>query len=829
MNINADSRGAHSIAPETSRDEYAEALTRKIDQLDLPEVGKAYVEAVASSPPSRKIGKHRVRNMIADVPIPELQVLLQAESASGEYFFLLEMMHRRDVVAVYDQPQAVPLSIVNRRGIRTKTTYTPDFLVVHSDRIVVYEIKADDALTKNCQERSNDWVCEQGSFTHRPARDYFAMLGIEHVVVPNSKTSAVRADNLRMLLAARHAEDSDSLAVLRRRIEKIVRRVDLIQIGNVLDQLGVEDTTAVMQLIDQGVLYADLDRCLLSSPRKLWISTSEDLLDLPNDIGFPFHSVIVEKNTVSTNDLPDPRHVCEVASRFAACGFIDQSEGLKEKSERSKRRYKQDLRKSDGDRSVLFPRWANSGNRAPRLAQNHLELLDSIVIKTRADPNLSSAANGYLEYLSQFEEAMKGGQDRPVARSTFYRRFRRFSLRTDLAMRRGGRRAFNAAASPVDPQRRTLIPTRAFSIAHIDHYAVDVALSLGTEDGQVISKRAWLTGMVDAYTGEVLGLWISYEAPSRHSCAMVIRDCVRRHHRLPEILVVDGGPEFDSVHFTTLLASLGVTRFERPPEDPKFGKEIERLFGTFKEKFARGLPGFIPPVADARKTSGKWKAAARAKLNIQDLIELLEVFTFSGYNQENKPGCLESRAHLRNMCDKAFPFSGKKVTLDLRFLIQTAVDAPAECYRLQVGRGIRVYGISYSCPALLAYRGPKKSAYVRVEPFDSSIVYACLNHEWHVCRSSTAAINDALHSSEVIARTEEKRHLRNLIASLALEAEKRTYQLKKDLLTSIIDKQEQFQPSIGIPNGEQRQSSTPKCYLEKMEHIEDLQIEEDPT
>jgi hypothetical protein len=42
-------------------------------------------------------------------------------------------------------------------------------------------------------------------------------------------------------------------------------------------------------------------------------------------------------------------------------------------------------------------------------------------------------------------------------------------------------------------------------------------------------------------------------APSRESCAMVVRDCVSRHRKLPEVLVVDGGGEFDSVHFTTLL------------------------------------------------------------------------------------------------------------------------------------------------------------------------------------------------------------------------------------------------------------------------------------
>jgi putative transposase len=52
--------------------------------------------------------------------------------------------------------------------------------------------------------------------------------------------------------------------------------------------------------------------------------------------------------------------------------------------------------------------------------------------------------------------------------------------------------------------------------------------------------------MVDAYSGEVLANWLSYKSPSRESCAMVVRDCVSRHRKLPEVLVVDGGGEFDT-------------------------------------------------------------------------------------------------------------------------------------------------------------------------------------------------------------------------------------------------------------------------------------------
>ena len=50
---------------------------------------------------------------------------------------------------------------------------------------------------------------------------------------------------------------------------------------------------------------------------------------------------------------------------------------------------------------------------------------------------------------------------------------------------------------------------------------------------------------------------------------MVIRECVRRNQRLPQILVVDGGSDFNSVYFEALLAYYNITKLERPAADPR--------------------------------------------------------------------------------------------------------------------------------------------------------------------------------------------------------------------------------------------------------------------
>ena len=818
-------RLATPAAQTTSATWLAEILAPHLDRLALPEQGKAYVMEVASSPPSRSVGKHRVRNLIANVPIPHLGVVLQAESGSGEFFFLTEIARSRDVIAIYDQPIAISVPITNKAGIKTRTSCTPDYLVVYQSVVVAYEVKEDKKLQSVCRERKEDWTQDDGTYKYWPAIRQFERIGIEHRVIPNSAVSAVRADNLRMLISVRSVEDSPRLALLRKRAEAIVQRAGLVQIGQIMNDLHIEDATPILQLIDQEVLHVDLDRCLLAAPRKVWTSFEPDLLCAIDDQGFRFKDAISTQYQVSTDAIPDPRHLKDVAEKFAACGFIEQRDGLRERSNRSKRRYKQALRESNGDVTVLFPRWAKCGNRSLRFTVAEYQLQNDVVSATMSDPNLSTPANGYREYKRRWKNAPHGPDQRPASKSTLNRRFRSYSGQDDPALSRGGRRASNAAAPFIDPLQRALLPTRSFSIAHIDHHNVDLALVVGQSKNGPLTKRAWLTGMVDAYSGEVLGLWLSYKSPCRESCAMVIRDCVWRHGRLPEILVVDGGSDFDSIHFTTMLACLSVTRIERPPEDPRFGKEIERLFGAFKECFARGMPGFIPDIGNARKISGRLSPAKRAALQFHELVELLEIYAFQGYNYQPKPDSLETRLHLRANSDAAFPFSGRKVSSDTPFLILTSVDARAKFYQLIPGRGIRVYGSAYTCPALLAYRGLKKHVQVRLEPFDSSIAYVCLEGTWHVARSTAAPIHEAMPQSMIFERTAEKQQLRNMLNSLAQEAQQESYELKSAKVHSVLNEETRFRKADVAEEPVTVQK--PKRSRARMSDIDELAMEDE--
>ena len=56
-------------------------------------------------------------------------------------------------------------------------------------------------------------------------------------------------------------------------------------------------------------------------------------------------------------------------------------------------------------------------------------------------------------------------------------------------------------------------------------------------------------------------------------------------------MIVDRGADFGSVSFETLFTRYGITKKERPAQQPRFGSVIERLFGTTTTMFLNQLLG----------------------------------------------------------------------------------------------------------------------------------------------------------------------------------------------------------------------------------------------
>lgn len=744
----------------------------KLERHGLTEPGLAYVLKVSELPPARKVGSKRRRNMVLDVPMPQLGVSLQAESLSGEFLFLTHLNQRHDITAVFDQPTSLQVKITDQLGRRTRTTYTGDYLVVEGGKVVMYEIKPDHILAELVRARPSDWTIQGERFRYLPAERCLRDFGITHVVVPISSLSPVRSDNLRLLQASRRQGDSQHLRKQQRKILEMIHHEHAIRAGELMRRLELPDTIAILQLIDREQIFAALDEILLKDIEHTWICSEQQSAELLQRSDRQLLEVLKQRPELPPGEWLDGRYHEDVARRLAVVsGTSRLGRHGNLVSATTVRRLKKAFLASNGNPSALEPGWARCGNRTNRIGETHRSFLIRVIREGRSDPNDPSTASCYDSYEKSFESFVEQTgllSETCVSRATFYRWWDAIPNLSEDAAGKGGRRLENATADAFDPAGKTITATRSFACAHIDHWKADFFVVLGLVKGKKYTARPWITAMVDAYSGEVLSLWVSLEAPSKKSCTMVVRDCVRRHGRLPEMLIVDGGAEFDSVHFALMLATFGVIRCQRPPEDPRFGQEVERLFGIFKTRFAKGLPGAGLSIEQARSVSAAFKSHHRAKLTGLEAFEALEAFVFHGYNEsQSESTALGTRAEIGQRSRALFPCSGVGVEWDLKFMVATSIEAPQSSYTLFKGRGINVDGRWYTSPKLLSFAGHKKDVLVRAEPYDSSVVYVCVEGRWMTCSHTSTSVNAFMSDRALIFDASERRELRALKKELA--------------------------------------------------------------
>lgn len=762
--------------------------------LGLPEAGIEYVLEVQESPPARKVGRRRVRNLVLEVPLRNLPgVLLQAESLTGEYMFLLQLERRRDINAAFDQPVTIDVNIVDKLGRSRHSTYTADYLVIDEKEATAVEVKSDKELKKLCRKRSIDWVFDGEHYRYLPAEAAFGQRGIRHIVVPVSNFNQLLEDNHRLLINSRYATDTLAYRRQRRGVVELLSHESAMRMSEILERTGMVDATPILQLIDQGGLFAALDLVTLTDYRGVWISKSEQLARTCQEStkSIAADVLLSEGELVG---LLNPSYEGDTLLRLAVVQGVSRlRKDGEELSERTVRRLKKAYRESGGDIKSLEPGWARCGRDGPYVGNLHLTYILDTIRQGRSETSDPSVAGCFRAYKQNFDQAKAEYEffdACPIGRSTYYNYWNRAPLSEAEALNKGGRRLANECSKAFEPNQKTLLVSRPFSVAHIDHWKVDLHIVVGTIKGKKLTKRPWLTAMVDSHTGEVLAIWLSFADPSKRACSMVIRDCVRRHGRLPEMLIVDGGSDFKSVHFSTMLATLGVTKCERPPEDPRFGKEVERVFGVFKQKFARGMPGYGISIERARSVSAAFKASNTARLTLVDAFEVLEAFIFRGYNACCPAGRTLSRIELREAAMSTFPHGGRACAWDLRFLIATSVEAPAEDYRLTPGRGLHVNGFWYTSGYLSRYVGYKKDLVVRVEPYADSIIYVWVEDRWCICMRSDVRLQAAITEATLVFGAAQHQDLSAIRREIESENNKCVANLINEKLSEISGRDE---------------------------------------
>lgn len=270
----------------------------------------------------------------------------------------------------------------------------------------------------------------------------------------------------------------------------------------------------------------------------------------------------------------------------------------------------------------LLPQSSSRGNHMAKLAESSRRLMQEYI---EADYETLKQKTKYASWI-RLKLACET-QEAPVpSYKTFCLAVGKRSTFDQTLKRKGRRASYQVGAFHWDLDLKTpRHGDRPFEIVHIDHTELDVECIAGA--GHRLG-RPWLTLLTDAFSRRTLAFYLTFDPPSYRSCMMTLRECIRRFGRFPQILVVDGGREFESMYFETLLARYQCTKKTRPPAEPRFGSTCERLFGTANTQLIHNLRGNTQMTRNVRQVTKTVNPKGLATWPLADLHGRLSEYLY---------------------------------------------------------------------------------------------------------------------------------------------------------------------------------------------------------
>ncbi len=401
----------------------------------------------------------------------------------------------------------------------------------------------------------------------------------------------------------------------------------------------------------------------------------------------------------------------------------------------------------------LIPKTRQRGNRGQKLSAEGQALLDDFIRKDYERLKQKSRFAAWAGLLRKADE--KG------VRAPSYVTFCRAVLggpKFEQALKRQGPRA----AYQHEPFYWELTQTtphhgdRPFEIGHIDHTQLDVQV-VSSHTSRVLG-RPWMTLLTDAFSRRILAFYLTFDEPSYRTCMMILRECVRRHARLPQITILDGGPEFKSTYLETLLARYQCTKKTRPCAKSRFGSQIERLFGTTNTRFIHNLRGNTQITRSVRQVTKSVDPRELAVWTLTELHRRLSEYLFEVYDTIDHPALGQSPREAFQAGLGAFGLRPEcRIPYNEDFIIVTLPAAPKGTAKVMPGRGVKVNHIyywsgSFQDPAIEDQQVP-----VRYDPFDAGTAYAYIKRRWVECHSEYYALFHGRSEKELMLASNEIR------------------------------------------------------------------------
>ena len=755
------------------------------------------IQQIRSSPPARHVRSGR-GNVSGRYPSRKMGVTIQFESHRNELAAIYAMEHAPAVVEYWDQPPPIKLTYRTPAGRAIGVLHTPDFFVLRTDAAGWEEWKLEDDL-RRLAERQPQRYCRtaEGRWRCPPGEAYAQAYGLSYQLRSSAEINWVFQRNMLFLEDYLRAAPAAVPPAVEETIRRVVAAQPGITLQAVLHH-DTSWADAIYGLLVTAHIYVDLDAVPLAEPARVPLFLDRDTARAYAHVhetvagssvpGIPLACGVavrwdgrawtighVGETTVGLRGEGSawtevPLQVFEtLAKQGTLTGLAPEptqaqrtvterlrSAGPAEVREANRRyelirpflcdatvtppgrtvyrwlaRYRQAERCYSNGYVGLLPRTRHRGNRQARLPEATRALMMHHIVQEYETP---TQKNKHSVYAALLHACAERGVLAPSYK-TFARAVNTRSRYDQTRKRQGAR-----AAYVHEPFYATLALTtprhgdRPFEIVHLDHTELDIEL-VCSRTGRPLG-RPWASVLTDAFSRRVLAVVLLYQPPSNVACMLTMRECVRRFGRLPQTLVVDGGREFQSTYFETLLAVYECVKKTRPPAKARFGSVCERLFGTANTQFVHNLQGNTQSTRQVRQMTAAVNPRTHAVWTLEALAQRVREFAYEVYDTAPHTALGHSP---REIFTQGMATSGARthrlIPYDEQFHMLTLPTTYKETATVSPGKGIRLHYLYYWADAFRDPLVERTRVPVRYEPHDVGIAYAFVHHQWVRCTS----------------------------------------------------------------------------------------------
>ena len=145
-------------------------FVRYLDEIDLPDAGRALVLEAFSTEPVR-LTTSRKKNVAGALPSDKMGCAIQWEARSTERYFVYRCEYSGDVYLYICQPIVLELKYRDAKGRLCTRRYTPDYLVLRADHAAFVECKTEKELERDQKSDCPKFVREEDGTWRYPAAE----------------------------------------------------------------------------------------------------------------------------------------------------------------------------------------------------------------------------------------------------------------------------------------------------------------------------------------------------------------------------------------------------------------------------------------------------------------------------------------------------------------------------------------------------------------------------------------------------------------------------------------------------------------------------------